>query len=397
MKNSRNRYVETKLQPYERILRQIKALDYSAAGTVEIEKRLAELRIATRTGPGEPDAVSSRLNRLLPETFAILSAVVRQEFGWTVFDSQLLAAVAMHNGRVAELDTGEGKTLTAVFVACLHALAGEQVHVLTFNDYLAERDAAWMGPLYRRFGLRVASVRQGMTLSARREAYQADVTYLTAKEAGFDYLRGFLAASPDECVQTPFKFAIVDEADSLLIDEARIPLVIAGGQGGPGAIDPALFKLVSRLEQGRHFHLDEYGDHVLLTEAGMTWLEHHLAVNNLYDEDNSVLQAQVSLILQAVHLLKRDVDYIVRDGSIQLVDEFTGRVIRDRQWPEGLHEAVEIKEGLVGHSRGRILSRITLLDFLALYPGICGMTGTARSAAAELQHFYGLRVTRIPP
>lgn len=383
-----NRHVETNLKPYQKVLRQIRSLDYSSATAAEIDDLLTVLRLAAK---------ESTTEQIMPEAFALLNEIVRQEFGWSVFDSQLLAAIAMNGGRVIELDTGEGKTLAAVFVACLRALCGERVHVLTFSDYLAGRDAAWMGPLYRRFGLRVAVIRQGMTTDERRTAYEADVTYMTAKEAGFDYLRGFLAADPKDLVQPPFGFAIIDEADSILIDEARIPLVIAGGQGGPGAIDPALYHLASKMVRNRHFEMDDEGEHVLLTESGAVWLESHLNIANLYDEENILLLAQVRLILQANVLLRRDVDYIVRDGEIQLVDEFTGRIIRDRQWPDGLHEAVELKEGLIGRSRGRILQRITLHDFLALYPGLCGMTGTASPAAVELKDFYQLPVTRIPP
>lgn len=397
MKIRRNRYVETNLKPYRKCLAQIRALDLPDLTDDEIRRRSALLRVAAQEGNPGGEALNGRLNRLLPEAWALVCAAVRQAFGWTVFDCQLLAAAAMNAGRIIELDTGEGKTLAAVFVAYLRALSGNSVHVLTFNDYLASRDAAWMEPVYTRLGIRVATIRQSMSAPERRQAYQADVVYLTAKEAGFDYLRGFLATSPAELVQRPFYFAIIDEADSIMIDEARIPLVLAGGQDGPGAIDPALFRLVKDMQVNQHYRLDEYAEHILITESGAAWLERHLNIANLYDPDNIETLTRVRLILQAIALLRRDVDYIVRQGSIELVDEFTGRVIQNRQWPDGLHEAVEIKEGLSGRSRGRILNRITLWDFLSLYPGICGMTGTAWSAAAEFCHFYGVRVTRVPP
>ena len=355
------------------------------------------MRDNANQGQPNPGTLDKRLDKLLPEAYSLVCAAVRLALGWTVFDSQLLAAIALQNGRIVELDTGEGKTLAAVFVAFLRALSGRGVHILTFNDYLASRDAEWMRPVYDLLGLRVAAIRQNMTAGERKYAYQADVTYLTAKEAGFDYLRGFLAVSVDELVQRPFYFAIVDEADSIMIDEARIPLVLAGGQDGPGAIDPALFRLVSGMQINRHYRLDEYAEHILITEAGSAWLEQRLNIANLYDPVNVEILTRVRLILQAIALLKRDVDYIVRQDQVELVDEFTGRVIQNRQWPDGLHEAVEIKEGLSGRSRGRILNRITLHDFLALYPGLCGMTGTAWSAAAEFYHFYGSRVTRVPP
>ncbi|MEA4890620.1 MAG: accessory Sec system translocase SecA2 [Clostridiaceae bacterium] len=389
------RYVESNLKPYRRRLEQILRLDYAGESSPAVGRRAADLRRIIDAAGARAD--HRLLLDILPEAFALVCAVVKQEFGWHVFDSQLLAALAMMEGRIVELDTGEGKTLAAVFVAFLQSLRGGGVHVLTFNDYLAGRDAEWMGPLYRRLGVNAAAIRQDMEPARRKLAYQADVTYLTAKEAGFDYLRGFLTVQPENLVQRPFTFAIVDEADSILIDEARIPLVLAGGEGGPGAIDPALYRLVSALQPGRHYQLDPQNEHVILTEQGAAWLERQLNIANLYDEVHLGLLTQVRLVLQARALLRRDVDYIVREGRIDLVDEFTGRVIRDRQWPDGLHEAVEIKEGLSGRSRGRILSRITLRDFLALYPGLCGMTGTAVSAASELNLFYGLGVTRIPP
>ncbi|HBP38926.1 MAG TPA: accessory Sec system translocase SecA2, partial [Clostridiales bacterium] len=392
-----NRFVETNLKPYRKTLRQIRSLNLDGLTGAEILARTGCLREQVTRGRPDSAEMNQRLNKLLPEAFALVCAAVRKTLGWTAFDSQLLAAAAMQAGRIAELDTGEGKTLSAVFVAYLQALTGRSVHVLTFNDYLASRDAVWMGPVYECLGVRAACVRQETALAERRQAYQANITYLTAKEAGFDYLRGFLAATPDELVQRPFYFAIVDEADSIMIDEARIPLVLAGDTGGPGAIDPALFRLVSSMQVNRHYRLDEYAEHILITESGNAWLEKHLNLTNLYDPENVEILTRIRLILQAIALLRRDVDYIVRGDSIQLVDEFTGRVIQNRQWPDGLHEAVEIKEGLSGRSHGRILNRITLRDFLALYPGLCGMTGTAWSAAAEFYEFYGLRVTRVPP
>ena len=397
MSSKHSRYVETNLKPYQKSLAAISRLAYHSLAEPEIKKLADGLRQRVLEGDPAEAAIQSRLAELLPKAYALVCAAVRKAFGWTVFDSQLLAAIAMQSGRIIELDTGEGKTLAAVFPAFLQCLAGRGVHVLTFNDYLARRDAVWMGPVYKLLGVRVDNVLQGMDPEQRRLAYQADVTYLTAKEAGFDYLRGFLASTPEKLVQRPFNFAIVDEADSILIDEARIPLVIAGGQSGAGSIEPALVQMVSRMKPELHYRLDEYADHVLITEYGVTWLERNLNIPNLYEPGQVGLLSQIHLILQANVLLKRDVDYIVRDGSIQLVDEFTGRVIQNRQWPDGLHEAVEIKEGLSGRSRGRILNRITLRDFLGLYPGLCGMTGTAWSAAPELDLFYGLRVTRIPP
>ena len=395
------RLVETNLRRYRGLLNQVLELDYQEKLSSDLLGRANTLRDLVRAGDSRGQEFFAMpeqlLKKIIPEAFALVRAAVRQEFGWTVFESQLLAALAMLEGRVVELDTGEGKTLAAVLVAFVQSLPGRGVHVLTFNDYLAKRDAAWMGPLYHRLGVGVAAISQTAQPEQRRLAYLADVTYMTAKEAGFDYLRSFLAARKEDFVMRPFACAIVDEADSILIDEARIPLVLAGGDEGQGTLDPALYRLVAALRPKQHFFLDEHGDHVLLTESGVDWLEKHMGLENLYDPANIGKLAQIHLILQAGNLLKRDVDYIVRDGRIDLVDEFTGRVIQNRQWPDGLHEAVEIKEGLSGRTRGRILNRITLHDFLSLYPVLCGMTGTAVSAASELRQFYGLGVTRVPP
>lgn len=395
------RLIDTNLKRFKRILASINALDYREKVSSDILERASLLRQQVRSScqsDKEYAPIPDRVYRqIIPEAFALVRAVVKQEFGWTVFENQMLAAMAMLEGRIVELDTGEGKTLAAVFVAFIQSLTGRGVHVLTFNDYLARRDAAWMGPLYLRLGVSVAAIGQTMDLEQRRQAYLADVTYVTAKEAGFDYLRRFLAVRPEDLIQRPFSCAIVDEADSILIDEARIPLVLAGGDESLGTLDPALFRLVAVMRPGQHFNLDEHSQHVLLTESGVDWLEKRLGLENLYDPAHVDRLTQIRLILQAVHLLRRDVDYIVRDGRVDLVDEFTGRVIQDRQWPEGLHEAVEIKEGLSGHARGRMLNRITLHDFIAQYPVLCGMTGTAASASAELMQFYHLAVTRIPP
>lgn len=392
--------VETNLKRYRPVLNRITQLDYRSASEAVIRDHMVALKIQAsqlrqrdnRSGKAVPV-----LAQLVPETFALVSAAVHQELGWTTHENQLLAAIAMQQGQIVELDTGEGKTLVAVYVAVLQALAGQSVHVLTFNDYLAGRDARWMEPVYRRLGLQVAAVHQEMDLEQRRQAYQADVTYVTAKEAGFDYLRGFLAIHKEESAQQPFNCAIVDEADSILIDEARIPLVLAGSTDDAAAIDPALLKLVKAMQPGRHFRLDDSADHVMITEEGAIWLERRLGLKNLYEPDGASYLFQIRQMLSALHLLQRDVDYIVRDGRIELVDEFTGRVIKNRQWPDGLHEAVEIKEGLSAHTRGSILNRITLRDFCGLYSFLCGMTGTAVSAASEFQMFYGLGVTRIEP
>jgi preprotein translocase subunit SecA len=294
------------------------------------------------------------------------------------------------------MQTGEGKTLAAVAPVSLAALAGRGVHVLTFNDYLARRDAAWMGPIYRRLGLTVGVVQEGMRPAERRQAYACDVTYATVKEAGFDLLRDGLCLEPGEAVHRPFHLAVVDEADSILIDEARIPLVIAGTVGPPGADLERLAAVARRLGRGADFD-DEYARNIFLTDRGIQRAEALLGCGNLFEgADNISLQAQLRNALHAEALLRRDVDYIVRDGRIELVDELTGRVAENRHWPDGLQAALEAKEGLRAQSEGTILGSITIQHFLHKYPTLAGMTATASSAANELAEVYGLEVTAIP-
>ena len=308
-----------------------------------------------------------------------------------------MAALALHAGHVVEMQTGEGKTLAAVLPLALNALTGAGVHVLTFNDYLARRDAEWMGPVYALLGLSAAWIQGASTRAERRAAYAADVTYVTAKEVGFDHLRDLLATGPAQLVHRAFHLALVDEADSLLIDEARVPLVIAGSVEGLASSAGRMAAIVAALQPGLDFDTDEYVRDVELTEAGALRVEESLGCGSLHTEKNYGLLTELNCALHARVLLQRDVDYIVRGGRIEIVDEFTGRVVEDRHWPDGLQAALEAKEGLARRSDGRILGSITLQHFLGLYPRLCGMTGTAQDAARELHELYGLRVVVIPP
>jgi len=328
--------------------------------------------------------------------FALTREVASRTLGQRPFDEQIVAGLALDGGAVVEMQTGEGKTLTAVMPAALMALAGRGVHVLTFNDYLARRDAAWMGPVYRTLGLSVAHVDHAMTPAERRASYRADVTYVTAKEAGFDHLRDLLVLDPSDLVHRPFHAAIIDEADSLMIDEARIPLVIAGSVDAGASTASGLARLVRSLTPGVHFAMDEHGRDVNLTEPGIEHVEETLGCGSLHRDDNYRLLTEINCALHAHALLRRDVDYIVRNGRISIVDEFTGRVVDDRHWPDGLQAALEAKEGLEAKTHGRILGSITLQHFLRLYPRLSGMTGTAQPAADELRQFYGVEVLVIP-
>jgi preprotein translocase subunit SecA len=352
-----------------------------------------EIETRARAHCGQADAA---LNSIRAEFFALVREASRRVLGMRPFDVQVLAALVLDCGHVVEMQTGEGKTLAAVMPASLRALTGQGAHVLTFNDYLARRDVEWMGPVYAMLGFRVGFVQEGMTPEERRQAYLADVTYVAAKEAGFDHLRDLLATDRQALVHRPFHFALVDEADSLLIDEARVPLVIAGSVGRETSAASRVAALVAGLAPGVHFDTDEYGRDVELTEAGVERVERALGIGSLHDAENYRILTELNCALHAQVLLRRDVDYIVRSGRIQIIDEFTGRVVADRHWPDGLQAALEAKEGVERQPDGRILGLITMQHFLQGYPRLCGMTGTAQTAAAELRELYGLDVVVVP-
>jgi preprotein translocase subunit SecA len=383
--------VEENLAPYEEALQEInrRGEDFAPKTDDQLREVAASLRERSRR-------VASS-DELLVDVFALAREAAARALGMRPFDVQVMAGVALSRGKLVEMQTGEGKTLAAVAPACLNAGAGRGVHVLTFNDYLARRDAAWMGPIYRFLGLSVGAVQEGMSLDARRAAYAADVTYTTAKEAGFDFLRDGLCRTPDDLVHRPFNFAIVDEADSILIDEARVPLVIAGERPGSRTSPYRIAEVVAALAEGEDWETDENSRNVSLTERGVDHVEAALGCGDLYAAENYLLLIEVNQALHSRALLRRDVDYIVRDGRIELVDEFTGRVMDDRRWPDGLQAALEAKEGLPIQPGGRILGSITLQHFLQRYPRLSGMTATAQPAAEELEGFYGVKVVPIPP
>lgn len=375
------------LAPYLSRLDEINAREAELRGK-DLAERVRTLR--QRAVAGEP------LNALLPECFALVREAARRALGERPYEVQLLAGIAMHEGKLVEMQTGEGKTLAAVAPVVLNSLTGRGVHVLTYNDYLARRDAAWMGPVYRQLGLTVGCIQEGLTPAERQRAYGCDVTYVTVKEAGFDHLRDGLCLEKSDQVHRPFHLALIDEADSLLIDEARIPLVIAGKTDEPEIDLPRLTEIARVLQKDKDFDLDEYARNISLTEHGAERAEVLLRCGNLFAPENLRLLAELRNALHAEVLLRRDVDYIVRDGRIELVDELTGRVAENRHWPDGLQAALEAKEGLLLQPEGRILDSITIQLFLQKYPRLCGMTGTARPAAHELQEVYGLGVLTVP-
>ncbi|MDZ7725654.1 MAG: accessory Sec system translocase SecA2 [candidate division KSB1 bacterium] len=335
--------------------------------------------------------------RLIVRFYALVRDAARRTVGMRPFDVQILGALAMQDGRLAEMQTGEGKTLAAVFPAAWHALFANGVHILTFNDYLARRDAQWMRPIYEFIGLSVGFVQESMETDKRQAAYDCDITYVTAKQAGFDYLRDSLCYDKKVVVQRPFYAAIVDEADSILLDEARIPLVIAGSAEDILTDSYFAAQVAGRMESGVDFEFDEYARNIYLTDQGQRSAETLFKCSNLYAAENLDSLTRLHNALHAEHLLKRDVDYIVRGGAIELVDEFTGRVADQRRWPDGLQSALEAKEHINIRSKGNILNQISLQHFIRFYPRLCGMTATALSSEEEFKAFYNLNIAVIPP
>jgi preprotein translocase subunit SecA len=332
----------------------------------------------------------------LLETIAVTAVVAARVLGHVMFDVQLQGAIALAQGKIAEMQTGEGKTLAAVPAVAWFAKQGRGVHVMTANDYLARRDAEWMGGIYKFLGFSVGCIQQTLNSPERKRAYSCDITYGTANELGFDYLRDQLALNAQDQVHRPFAVALIDEADSILIDEARIPLVIAGDYDESEALAYQVDEVVRNFQRNTHYTLDENQRNVALSDEGILTIEEAFGCGNLFDEGNLALHAAVQDALHAHALLRRDVDYLVKNGAIESIDEFKGRIVQDRRWPAGLHTAIEAKEGVVAKKQGRILGTVTLQNFMALYPVCCGMTGTAATQADEFRDVYGLEVEVIP-
>jgi preprotein translocase subunit SecA len=336
------------------------------------------------------------LDDLLPEAFA-----VAREAAWRVldqrhFDVQVMGGAALHYGNVAEMKTGEGKTLTCVLPAYLNALSGKGVHVVTVNDYLAKRDSEWMGRVHRFLGLEVGVILSQLTPEERRAAYNADITYGTNNEFGFDYLRDNMAHSTDDMVQRGHNFAIVDEVDSILIDEARTPLIISGPADGASNWYTEFARFAPLMEKDVHYEVDIRKRTIGVHEAGVEFVENQLGIDNLYEAANSPLVSYLNNAIKAKELFQRDKDYIVRDGEVVIVDEFTGRVLVGRRYNEGMHQAIEAKEHVEIKAENQTLATITLQNYFRLYDKLSGMTGTAETEAAELHEIYKLGVVQIP-
>lgn len=336
------------------------------------------------------------LDRILPEAFAVGREASRRVTGMRHFDVQLMGGIVLHEGNIAEMRTGEGKTLAAVLPAYLNALTGRGVHIITVNDYLARRDREWMGPIYEFLGLSTGVILHDMDYAARKSAYAADVVYGTNNEFGFDYLRDNMAIYPENLVQRDLHFAIVDEVDSILIDEARTPLIISGVAEDSTDLYYRLAKIVPRLRVDKHFTVDEKARNAVLTEEGVRTVEGMLGIENLFDSENMEMAHYVNQALKANVLMKRDRDYVVKDGQVIIVDEFTGRLMFGRRYSDGLHQSIEAKEGVQIEKETQTLASITFQNYFRMYGKLGGMTGTAETEEQEFRKIYGLSVIVIP-
>ena len=358
--------------------------------TEAFRKQLAE-------GSPTDEELSERMWVLLPEAYAVVREASKRVLGMRHFDVQLLGGIALHEGKIAEMKTGEGKTLVATLPVYLNALAQRGVHVVTVNDYLAKRDSQWMGELYRFLGLTVGLIQHDSTDQERQAAYGSDVTYGTNNEFGFDYLRDNMKFDPQSFVQRELYYGIVDEVDSILIDEARTPLIISGPSEESTDLYYRVNQIIPSLKKERDYTIEEKTKTVTLTEEGNARVESALGVENLYDISNMILVHHVLQALKAHTLFKRDVDYVVKDGEVVIVDEFTGRLMPGRRWSDGLHQAVEAKEGVKIANENQTLASITFQNYFRLYKKLAGMTGTADTEAAEFSKIYNLEVMVIPP
>ena len=346
-------------------------------------------------------AQGQTLDDILPEAFATVREAGKRVLGMRHFDVQMIGGIVLHRGEIAEMRTGEGKTLVATLAVYLNAIEGKGVHVVTVNDYLARRDAEWMGQIYRFLGLTVGVIVPNLTEEQRREAYNSDITYATNNELGFDYLRDNMKHERGQMVHRPFNYAIVDEVDSILIDEARTPLIISGPTDDKSELYVAVDAVVKRLSPDL-YEADEKTKNITLTEEGVEWAERELEAagllvgSNLYDVENTQVVHHLDQSLKANVMFKRDIDYIVKDDKVVIIDEFTGRMMDGRRWSNGLHQAVEAKEGVRIEPENQTMASITFQNYFRMYPKLGGMTGTAATEAAEFYDIYKMNVVTIP-
>ena len=379
-----------RLKELEQLAEQVNALEPELEALSDDELRSRTQWFRDRLDAGET------LDDLEVEAYATVREAAKRVLGQRHYDVQIIGAGAMHRGMIAEMKTGEGKTLVQTMPAYLNALGGGGVHVVTVNDYLASRDAEWMGDIHRFLGLEVGIIQAWMSPEERRPQYAADITHGTNNEFGFDYLRDNMTMNPEQMVQRGHAFAIVDEVDSILIDEARTPLIISGRVGETGKWYTEFARIAARLREDDHYEVDEKKRQVVTTEAGVTRVEEMLNVENLYDHANVDFIHHLDVALKAKALYTRDVDYLIRNGQVMIVDEFTGRVLEGRRYSEGLHQAIEAKEGVAIKEENQTLATITLQNYFRMYDKLAGMTGTAVTEEGEFVEIYGLEVVVVP-
>jgi preprotein translocase subunit SecA len=382
---------ERDLKRMQPLVAQINALEPSLRELGDEQLRAMTEKFKKRALAGEG------LDSLLPETFAVVREAARRTLNMRHFDVQLLGGIVLHQGKIAEMKTGEGKTLVATLPACLNSLTGKGVHVVTVNDYLAKRDSEWMGKIYRYLGLSVGVIQHEMNDQQRQQAYACDVTYGTNNEFGFDYLRDNMKFEVQSLSQREFNYAIVDEVDSILIDEARTPLIISGPTDESTSFFYRVNEFVARIQRSKEYYdHDEKTKTVVLTEKGISEAEKFFHVDNLYDLPNMDLLHQIYQSLKAHLIFHRDVDYLVKEGQVLIVDEFTGRIMPGRRYSDGLHQALEAKENVRIEQEYQTLATITFQNYFRMYKKLAGMTGTAITEAAEFDHIYHLDVIEIP-
>lgn len=379
------------LKKYERVVETINSLESSMQALTDEELAHKTVEFRDRLASGES------LDDLLPEAFAVVREASVRTIGLRHFDVQLIGGMALHDGKIAEMKTGEGKTLVSTLAGYLNALPGINVHIVTVNDYLAARDSQWMGQIYTFLGMEVGLIQNGMPPAEKIPAYQADVTYGTNSEFGFDYLRDNMVARADRRVQRGHSFAVVDEVDSILIDEARTPLIISGAGSEAAETYKKFAAIIPGLKRDVDFEMDEAKKTIYTTEVGLEKVEFQLGIDDLYGDPSGQLPNHLQQALKAQFMFHRDVDYVVVDGEVKIVDEFTGRIMEGRRYSEGLHQALEAKEHVLVRQENQTLATITLQNYFRLYDKLSGMTGTAMTEDSEFRQIYNLPVMAIPP
>ena len=385
-----------KLKRFQPLVTDVKVLEEDIGGLsdTELQAKTTEFKQRLSNAHNEQEE-KEILDELLPEAYAVVREAGRRVLGMRHFDVQVLGGIILHKGQIAEMKTGEGKTLVATLPSYLNALSGKGVHIVTVNDYLARRDAEWMGQVHRFLGLSVGLIQQGMAPSERQKNYGCDITYCTNSELGFDYLRDNMATSMAEVVQRPFNYCVIDEVDSILVDEARTPLIISGQVERPTQKYTRASEVAGELKNEEHYEVDEKARNIILSDEGFEAAEQLLEVQDLYDPKDPWAHYIFNAI-KAKELFIKDVNYIVRNEEVVIVDEFTGRVMPGRRWSDGLHQAIEAKERVDIQAETQTLATITYQNFFLLYPKLGGMTGTAKTEEAEFERIYNLEVTVIP-